>query len=112
MPPQFGSLRKWPTVPADSDRLALGARGAWAEPSVLVRGEPQNHPPELLRSRLHVFQVERIPLRFVDRRLPLAPIGQELARLQSVMVAAGFVASDVPPELDELHPVLADQRSV
>jgi hypothetical protein len=30
----------------------------------LVRGEPKNHPPELLRCRLHLFEVERIAILF------------------------------------------------
>jgi hypothetical protein len=41
----------------------------------------------------------------------LAPtlVGEELARFEPVGVAPGLVAGDVPPELSDCHPVLADQ---
>jgi hypothetical protein len=40
--------------------------------------EPKHHPPELFRSRLHVFEVERIALLIGEhRRLAPAAIGKQ-----------------------------------
>jgi hypothetical protein len=51
-----------------------------------------NTRPELLRRRLQDGQVERVALqRLEGRSLAPAPVGQELARLQSVSVTAGLV---------------------
>jgi hypothetical protein len=77
---------------------------------IRVISKPKDPRPELLRRPLQRGQVERVAFqRLEGRSLAPATIGQEPGSLQPVGVAAGLVAGDIPLELSECHPVLADQ---
>jgi hypothetical protein len=65
---------------------------------------------ELLRGLLRVSKVERVALLDRGKGRSLAPpaLGQETRGFEPVGVAPSLVTSDVPPELNERHSVLAD----